>query len=174
MGDVKLPEGQHWYTMEDVAKHDKETDCWIVVQGNVINVTHFLNIHPGGKDILLEVAGTDPTLVWETIHAPGTIEKVASQFIVGKIKGWTPPEAVEEESVAIWVRNDVGGGPFWALAQVVRWLCNTEKHEKEYARKLKATYGPREQRITAPDNINKEKVNERAMQASMALRQARK
>lgn len=174
MGELVLPPGQKWFTMDDVASHNKPTDCWIVVQGNVINVTHFLPVHPGGKEILLSVAGTDPTVVWESIHSPGTIERHASQFIVGKIKGWVPPEPTEEVTQAIWIRNEVAGGPIWAFKQLIRYVCGIGQAEKDYARRLKATYGPREQRVDAPDEKNKERVAQRAAQASQALSAARR
>ncbi|CAG8440556.1 11931_t:CDS:2 [Diversispora eburnea] len=49
------------YTLEDVAKHNKETDCWVVVNGQVLNVTDFLPDHPGGKKAILLYAGKDAT-----------------------------------------------------------------------------------------------------------------
>lgn len=151
MADPPLPPGQKWYEMADVAPHNKEGDCWVVVQGNVINVTHFLNIHPGGKAILLEKAGTDPTEMFETIHPPGTIEKHATDKILGKIKGWKPPEKKVEKDVRVWTRNEHGGGPIWAVKQVIRWICGQNKADAEYAKRLKATYGPREIRLEPKD-----------------------
>jgi Cytochrome b5-like Heme/Steroid binding domain len=45
------------YTLEEVAKHDKHDDCWIVVDGKVLDVTGFLEDHPGGEEIIQDVAG---------------------------------------------------------------------------------------------------------------------
>jgi hypothetical protein len=39
--------------MDEVAKHTTESDCWIVVNGEVLDVTSFLSKHPGGKQVLL-------------------------------------------------------------------------------------------------------------------------
>merc|ERR1712054_717719 len=33
--------------MAEVAKHTTKTDCWVVVDGQVLNVTSFLSQHPG-------------------------------------------------------------------------------------------------------------------------------
>lgn len=34
-------------TMEEVAKHNKPDDCWIVIEGRVMDVTSYLKDHPG-------------------------------------------------------------------------------------------------------------------------------
>jgi len=36
------------YTLDDVAKHTTEEDCWVVVNGEVLAVSSFLDDHPGG------------------------------------------------------------------------------------------------------------------------------
>lgn len=58
------------YTMDQVAQHDKETDLWIVVNGDVYDLTRFADMHPGGSGVLLEkgVAGCDATEVFFGMH----------------------------------------------------------------------------------------------------------
>jgi cytochrome b involved in lipid metabolism len=45
------------FSAEEVAKHNKASDCWVVVKGKVYDVTKFLEEHPGGKKILLNASG---------------------------------------------------------------------------------------------------------------------
>lgn len=40
------------YTLEDVAQHNSELDCWTVVDGRVYNISPFIAQHPGGRKIL--------------------------------------------------------------------------------------------------------------------------
>jgi len=40
-------------TYEELVKHITRSDCWVSVEGKVMNVTKFLAEHPGGEDILL-------------------------------------------------------------------------------------------------------------------------
>ncbi len=41
------------YTLDDVAKHNKDEDVWVVVEGRVLDVTKFLPDHPGGAKAIL-------------------------------------------------------------------------------------------------------------------------
>lgn len=41
------------YTAEEVAKHNKPDDCWVIINEQVLNVTDFLPDHPGGKNAIL-------------------------------------------------------------------------------------------------------------------------
>lgn len=55
------------YTLEDVAEHDNKNDCWIIINGNVYDVTAYIKdkSHPGGE-ALLEGCGIDATELYET------------------------------------------------------------------------------------------------------------
>ena len=73
------------FTMEEVKKHDKESDCWIVVNGEVIDATSFLNKHPGGKQVLLLWAGKDASTEFNMFHKKDAIMKYAPEIILGNI-----------------------------------------------------------------------------------------
>ena len=46
------------YTMQDVvAKHTVKGDCWIVVAGQVLNVSIFVSQHPGDELAIATFAG---------------------------------------------------------------------------------------------------------------------
>lgn len=53
------------YTMEEVAKHNTKDDCWMVIHGDVYDVTAFIDSHPGGLAIL-QGCGKDATELFET------------------------------------------------------------------------------------------------------------
>merc|ERR1719203_2187584 len=73
------------YTMEEVAKHTSKTDCWVVVAGQVLNVTKFLGEHPGGELAILTFAGKDATEEFNMIHPPDVIPKYAPDAIIGVV-----------------------------------------------------------------------------------------
>lgn len=45
-------------SLAEVNKHNNEDDCWIILKGKVYNVTDFLLEHPGGDDVILNLAGS--------------------------------------------------------------------------------------------------------------------
>merc|ERR1719414_1908394 len=73
------------YTMEEVAKHTTKGDCWVVLHGDVLNVTNFLPNHPGGELAILTFAGKDATAEFDMIHPPDVISKYAPDAIIGKL-----------------------------------------------------------------------------------------
>lgn len=52
------------YTLDEVSYHDTYGDCWIVLYDRVYDITNFLQLHPGGHDVLMEHAGHDATIAF--------------------------------------------------------------------------------------------------------------
>ena len=48
-------------TEAELALHNSYTDLWVAIENKVYNLTEFQMEHPGGSDILVEVAGRDAT-----------------------------------------------------------------------------------------------------------------
>ncbi|KAK7427702.1 hypothetical protein QQZ08_005808 [Neonectria magnoliae] len=59
----------------EVAKHNTADSCWVVLYGKVYDVTKFLPEHPGGKKIILKLAGKDATEEYDPVHPPGILEE---------------------------------------------------------------------------------------------------
>eukprot|EP00403_Amphidinium_massartii_P011717 CAMPEP_0178415398 /NCGR_PEP_ID=MMETSP0689_2-20121128/23530_1 /TAXON_ID=160604 /ORGANISM="Amphidinium massartii, Strain CS-259" /LENGTH=520 /DNA_ID=CAMNT_0020036715 /DNA_START=27 /DNA_END=1589 /DNA_ORIENTATION=- len=62
-------------TREEVAKHNTANDCWIIVDGDVYDVTKFAKLHPGGLQVLLDAAGQDATEDFYGLHRAEVLEK---------------------------------------------------------------------------------------------------
>ncbi|KAF2688845.1 hypothetical protein K458DRAFT_331468 [Lentithecium fluviatile CBS 122367] len=59
----------------EVAKHNTADSCWVILYGNVYDVTDFVSQHPGGAKVILQLAGTDATEEYDPIHPPGILEE---------------------------------------------------------------------------------------------------
>lgn len=60
---------------EEVAKHNKDSDCWVIVGDQVLDVTAFLSEHPGGKKSIMMFAGKDATEEFDMLHDRKVIKK---------------------------------------------------------------------------------------------------
>lgn len=74
------------FTKEQVSKHCTKDDCWIIIDSNVYDVTKFMQQHPGGEKVLLQVGGKDATKQFYSLHQKSVLQKYNS-FKVGIIGG---------------------------------------------------------------------------------------
>lgn len=73
------------YTVEEVSFHDNENDAWIIINGDVYDITDFLEEHPGGKMILMSVLGEDATDFFEELHNEKILKEYGNKYKIGKI-----------------------------------------------------------------------------------------
>jgi len=100
------------FSLEEVAKHNTEEDCWLVVkdekgQRRVYNPTKYLDDHPGGGQLLVDVAGTDCTEEFEDVGH--------SEDAVADLKKWeigVLEESDEDITAAKKKDTDASNGGF--------------------------------------------------------------
>lgn len=80
-----IPETE--YTLEEVAKHNTKEDLWVVVKGVVLDLTNWLEDHPGGVQAILNFMGRDATEEFEMLHDDEVIPKYAPSQVIGRVKG---------------------------------------------------------------------------------------
>lgn len=78
--------GVKTFDMAEVAKHNKKDDVWVVVNGEVLDVTSFLPDHPGGEKAILLYAGRDATEEFNMLHDPKVIPRYAPDSVIGTLK----------------------------------------------------------------------------------------
>lgn len=55
-------------TMAEVAKHNSQSDCYIIVSDSVYDVTKFIPNHPGGPQRIIPLCGKDATSAFTGQH----------------------------------------------------------------------------------------------------------
>lgn len=50
------------YTWSEVQLHTKKDDKWLVMDGQVYNITNWVGKHPGGSKVISHYAGQDATV----------------------------------------------------------------------------------------------------------------
>ena len=106
VAEFKVPEKE--FSLEEVAKHNKKDDLWIAVKGVVLDVTNWLDEHPGGPQALFSHMGRDASegmrvlicpgarrvgvvadcdTEFEMLHDDEVIPKYAAGIVIGRVKG---------------------------------------------------------------------------------------
>ncbi|KAI5449682.1 hypothetical protein NCC49_004143 [Naganishia albida] len=77
------------YTREEVGKHNKEGDVWVIVDSIVYDLSKFAEIHPGGISVLLDadVAGKECTAVFFGLHRQEILYNPRyAKLVIGQIE----------------------------------------------------------------------------------------
>eukprot|EP00743_Colponemidia_sp_Colp-15_P008859 GILK01009669.1.p1 GENE.GILK01009669.1~~GILK01009669.1.p1 ORF type:complete len:854 (-),score=107.20 GILK01009669.1:121-2682(-) len=72
------------FTMDEVAKHNKPDDCWIVVDDAVLDITNYLSDHPGGMIPAVLFGGKDASTVFREIHGQDAWD-ITHHFQIGQV-----------------------------------------------------------------------------------------
>ena len=59
---------QSGYTMAKVKENNSASSCWSVINGNVYNLTQWINSHPGGPSVIRGLCGVDGTSSFNGKH----------------------------------------------------------------------------------------------------------
>ncbi|PXF42108.1 Delta(5) fatty acid desaturase A [Gracilariopsis chorda] len=80
------------YTWQQLAAHNHQESAWIAIHGRVYDVTHFVDRHPGGRELLLLAVGRDATDLFTSYH-PFTDRpaKVLERYAIGSLATFEHP-----------------------------------------------------------------------------------
>jgi cytochrome b involved in lipid metabolism len=70
-------------TAEELGKHNTRNDLWIVVNGKVYDVSKFIDEHPGGEEVLLDIGGKDATREFEDVGHSEDAVGILDRLYVG-------------------------------------------------------------------------------------------
>jgi len=74
------------YTLADVKTHQSKKDLWLVIHDKVYSCADFVDEHPGGEEVLMDVAGQDATLAFEDVGHSDEAREILNGLIVGTLK----------------------------------------------------------------------------------------
>merc|ERR1719384_737185 len=91
------------FTMDEVSKHNQSEDCWLVIGNDgtggpkVYDVTSYLDDHPGGAEVMLDVGGQDADEFFEDIGHSNDARDELAKHMIGTLK--LTPEEIEKRKL---------------------------------------------------------------------------
>ncbi|KAK3692836.1 putative membrane bound hemo protein [Podospora appendiculata] len=110
------------YTYQDVAEHNTKKDMFVVIHDVVYDCTKFIDEHPGGEEVMLDVAGQDATEAFEDVGHSDEARETLEQLKVGTLKrnaGDPKPKAPLPGSLAPAANTSTAGAGIGLYAVVV-------------------------------------------------------
>lgn len=99
-------------SMEEIQKHNTPSDCWLVIENNVYDVTQYLSLHPGGANRITPYCGQDATTAFLTQGGRGSHSMEAVQqlglLLLGPINSTVSPSRIHQQGNTI--NNSVNTG----------------------------------------------------------------
>ncbi|KAF2446256.1 hypothetical protein P171DRAFT_430446 [Karstenula rhodostoma CBS 690.94] len=71
------------FSTPEIASHSTRDDCWIVIHGKVYNVTEYVRDHPGGVDVLIDMAGKDATEGYDDAGHSEDADEIMQSYRIG-------------------------------------------------------------------------------------------
>ncbi|XP_050663751.1 cytochrome b5-like [Leptidea sinapis] len=73
------------FTREELKARNTETDCILIIHNGVYNVTEFLEEHPGGLEVLMELAGKDASEAFEDVSHSSDARSLMKKYKIGEL-----------------------------------------------------------------------------------------
>ena len=73
------------YRLSEVKEHNDGKSCWMVIHDKVYDITRFLDEHPGGEEVLLEIAGNDGTEPFEEVGHSEDARELLVDYYIGEL-----------------------------------------------------------------------------------------
>mmetsp|Transcript_126600 Transcript_126600/g.364147 ORF Transcript_126600/g.364147 Transcript_126600/m.364147 type:complete len:517 (+) Transcript_126600:106-1656(+) len=137
---------------DELAKHSKEGDLWMAIDGDVYDVSKFARLHPGGSQILEQFGGKDATVEFYEMHRKDVLLKY-QRLKVGTLEGAKQTASVPGEITKIPFYElpafQGQNSPYYReshrnLVQAVRAFVQTELEPIAEAADLAGDYPDRE------------------------------
>jgi len=100
------------FTYSDVSAHTSKKDLYVVIHDKVYNASSFVDEHPGGEEVLLDVGGQDATEAFEDVGHSDEAREILHGLLIGNLKrqpGDPSPKITASTSTAAKSSSDAAG-----------------------------------------------------------------
>jgi|LGOV01.1.fsa_nt_gb linoleoyl-CoA desaturase len=93
------------FSWTEIKKHNRQNDCWIVIDQFVYDITPWIKEHPGGN-VFTILAGEDATAMFYSNHFKAS-KNLLQKFLIGTIEEYKPLFNSYEDKFFITLKNRV-------------------------------------------------------------------
>ena len=87
--ETRMVEKQQYMSSDLVVPHASESDCWLIIENVVYDVTPYISFHPGGKNTIIQNCGKDASQQFATKGGGGahsaTARALLEKYVVARI-----------------------------------------------------------------------------------------
>ncbi|KAJ5914166.1 hypothetical protein N7504_003049 [Penicillium tannophilum] len=101
------------FTLKEIEAHNTKKDLYMVIHDKVYDCSSFVDEHPGGEEVLLDVGGQDGTEAFEDVGHSDEAREILDGLLVGNVKrmpGDPEPKANPSASSASSSSSSSAGG----------------------------------------------------------------
>lgn len=73
------------FSHAEVARHRSPGDLWVIIDGDVFDLSTLVEAHPGGRGVLMEHAGADASDAYRRAAHPATVETLRANYLIGRV-----------------------------------------------------------------------------------------
>ncbi|KAI9926770.1 hypothetical protein ASPWEDRAFT_177220 [Aspergillus wentii DTO 134E9] len=74
------------FTLKEIETHNTKKDLFMIVHDKVYDCGSFVDEHPGGEEVLLDVGGQDATEAFEDVGHSDEAREILDGLFVGNVK----------------------------------------------------------------------------------------
>jgi cytochrome b involved in lipid metabolism len=74
------------FNISEINIHNKKSDAWVVVDNYILDVTKFIDNHPGGPELFNNRLGTDISDIWHKYHHNNIMKDWFDNLLIGILK----------------------------------------------------------------------------------------
>jgi len=73
-------------TYSEISAHSSKKDLYLVIHDKVYDTSSFVDEHPGGEEVLLDVGGQDATEAFEDVGHSDEAREILDGLLIGTLK----------------------------------------------------------------------------------------
>lgn len=74
------------FTAQQVSTHNTQSDCWVIMNGKVYNITSYIPNHPGGTGTITPYCGKDAAAAFGSISHSQNANNLLAGFFIGNLQ----------------------------------------------------------------------------------------